>query len=77
MGFVENHKETYINDFSKVMKEQVDSEFTHKEAIDIFKQYMSLFKNIKVDMRKKVFRFIFAESMKKAGYRFNNPPKDF
>ena len=72
MGYFEEHKQTYINDFAKVMNEQVDSEFSTKEAKDIFKQYMYLAKNIKVDMRKKLFREIFVKGMKQAGYQFNN-----
>ena len=76
MGFVENHKETYINDFASVM-EKCDEEYTHKEAIDIFKRYMYLSKNIKVDMRKKLYREIFFKAMKKAGYYFHNIPNNF
>ena len=71
MSYYEENKETYINDFAKVMSEQVDTEFSTDEAIDIFKQFMYMSKNIKVDMRKKLFREIFACGMKKAGYQFN------
>lgn len=72
MTYFEEHKQTYINDFAKVMNEQVDDEFSTKEAKDIFKHYMYLAKNIKVDMRKRLFKEIFAKGMKQAGYQFNS-----